>query len=393
MRHMDLVRFAGGLVGVVGAALAAGPLGAAVAPGKGTPLAAMEFRHPQLQIDHELQRVDELPAAARGPVLDAMAALHVSSSGAFVERRSGRFATLILEHPLLPGTGTGNRVAWDDLGAGPPSGTEGWKAAAWKAFAAYVRDHGAALRVDASELADPGLVTVHEGGGLVQIHAPRVFGGVPVRDSYLSAVVNHGNLVLAGAHNWGTIDLDTRPAVTAESARQVLRQFLRPAVPVSDRRAPNLAIVPMANGPLASLPPEGRGLAYRLVWVLSPRFAGDLGTWEALVDAHTGERIAFTDTNQYQSVRRVQGGVYPVSNDQIPPDGIEQAGWPFPFANVTTSNGSFFTEPVATCRSARPGASRPPSPGAMCASTTTAGRSTTRRSATSTSASAPARTA
>ena len=344
MRHVDLVRFAGVLVGGAWAVLAAGPLGAAVAPAKATPLAAMEFRHPQLQIDHELRRVDELPAAARGPVLEAMAALRVSSSGAFVERRSGRFATLILEHPLLPGTGTGNRVAWDDLGAGPPSGTEGWKAAAWKGFVAYVREHGAALRVDASELADPGLVTVHEGGALVQIHAPRVFGGVAVRDSYLSAVVNHGNLVLAGAHNWGTIELDTRPAVTAESARQALRQLLRPAVPMSDRRAPHLAIVPMASGPLASLPPEGRGLAYRLVWVLSPRFAGDLGTWEALVDAHTGERIAFTDTNQYQSVRRVQGGVYPVSNDQIPPDGIEQAGWPFPFANVTTSNGTFFTD-------------------------------------------------
>jgi hypothetical protein len=341
MFRARVVRLAGGLLAFV---LAGGPLGAAVAPQDVSPLAAREFRHPQLQVEQGLQRVEELAPAARGPLLDAMAELRVASPGAFVDRRTGRFATLVLVHPLLPGTGEGNRIAWDDLSVLPPLDAHGWKVAGWKAFVGYVRAHGAALRVDASELASPGHVTIHDGGALVQIHAPRVLGGVPVRDSHLTAVVSHGNLILMGAHNWGTIRLDSRPTISAEDAAQVLGRFLGAVAPSSDRRAPSLAIVPMATGPLESLAPLDRGLTYRLVWVLSPRFSGDLGTWEALVDAHSGEMIAFTDTNQYQSVRRVQGGVYPVSNDQAPPDGIEQPGWPFPFADVSTSGGTFFTD-------------------------------------------------
>ena len=71
----------------------------------------------------------------------------------------------------------------------------------------------------------------------------------------------------------------------------------------------------------------GRGYDYRLVWVIAPTVAGDIGSWEALVDAHTGELIAFQDKNAY-AVRRVLGGVYPLSNDQRPPDGIEQPDGP-----------------------------------------------------------------
>jgi hypothetical protein len=330
--------------GAVASVLAAVPVGAVVAPEKGSPLAAREFRHPRLQVELGLQRVEELPPADRGALLDALAELRVASPGAYVDRRTGRFATLIPVHPLLPGTGEGNRIAWDDLSVPPPLDARGWEVAGWNALVAYVRAHGAALRIDASELASPGLVTVHDGGALVQILARRVFGGVPVRDSHLTAVVSHGNLVLMGAHNWGTIRLDSRPSIGAEPAEQVLARFLAAAAPAGARRAPHLAIVPMATGPVEGLARLDRGLTYRLVWVLSPRFAGDLGTWEALVDAHSGELIAFTDTNQYQSVRRVQGGVYPVSNDQAPPDGIEQPGWPFPFADVATSGGSVFTD-------------------------------------------------
>ena len=66
-----------------------------------------------------------------------------------------------------------------------------------------------------------------------------------------------------------------------------------------------------------------------------------MGTWEGLVDARTGELLAFQDKNQYDgAVKRLQGGVYPVSNDQIPPDGIEQPGFPMPFADIRLADGS-----------------------------------------------------
>jgi hypothetical protein len=335
------VRFAGGLVAAI---LVAGPVGAAVAPRKDSAIAAKEFRHPQLHIDNRVQRVEEQAAAARGPLLDALAELRVSSPAAYLDPRTGRFATLMPAEPLLPGTGEGNSVSWADLGVDEPTGIAGWQQAAWGALMTYLQQHSGTLGIDVAELAQPGNVTVHDDGGIVQIYAPRVIGGVPVRDSFLTAVINHGNLVLFGANNWGTVHVSPVPTLSAEQAAQMLGRFLDTSLYVSYRRAANLAIVPLSAGPLESLSGYDGGLDFRLVWVLSPKFPGDLGTWEALVDAHSGEMIAFTDTNQYQSARRVQGGVYPVSNDLVPPDGVEQPGWPFAFADVATSGGNFFTD-------------------------------------------------
>jgi hypothetical protein len=81
---------------------------------------------------------------------------------------------------------------------------------------------------------------------------------------------------------------------------------------------------------------------FRLVWVVNATISGDMGTWEGLVDAISGDLLAFEDKNHYAS-RRMVGGVYPVSNDQRPPDGQEQAGWPMPFANVTIGPNTIFT--------------------------------------------------
>jgi hypothetical protein len=57
------------------------------------------------------------------------------------------------------------------------------------------------------------------------------------------------------------------------------------------------------------------------------------------VDSHSGKILAGEDQNQYAEVK---GGVFPVTNDGIVPDGIEQAGWPMPFADTnlgTTGTG------------------------------------------------------
>jgi hypothetical protein len=53
------------------------------------------------------------------------------------------------------------------------------------------------------------------------------------------------------------------------------------------------------------------------------------------------------DKNEY-AARKVIGGVYPVSNDQRPPDGIEQPGYPFPFLNATTPGGPVTTNSAGT---------------------------------------------
>ncbi|MET0553123.1 MAG: hypothetical protein ABW221_08805, partial [Vicinamibacteria bacterium] len=335
------LRLAGGLMAAV---VFSEPAAAVVAPDRTSPMAQKEFRHPAFHIPNRVQRVDEQPAASRQGLTDALADLHASGQTSYLDVRSGRWATLYPVQPLLPGTGDGNSVSWDALAAPQPADVAGWEAAAWQAFRGYVESRGRALGVDVRELKQPGHVTVHDGGALVQIVAPRVFEGVPVRDSYLTAVVNHGNLVLLGANQWGTVRTASRPTVGEAQARGVVEHHVGKAV-AEYRRKASLAYVALSAGELESL--AGRldaGYDYRLVWVLSPQYAGELGTWEALVDAHTGELLAFQDQNQYQSIRRVQGGVQPVSNDGVPPDGVEQAGWPFPFADMTTPAGSFVAD-------------------------------------------------
>jgi len=156
-------------------------------------------------------------------------------------------------------------------------------------------------------------------------------------------VVNHGNLVLLGARNWGDVDASTIPELTAAEAATRVRAHLEPLVFDGTWRKPALELVPMARGKDPAAAP-GHGLTYRLVWVLSPRVSGDLGHYEALVDARDGELLAFEDTNRYASTRRVQGGVLPESNDGIGNEGVEQAGWPMPFADLDNAGTNYFTD-------------------------------------------------
>jgi hypothetical protein len=98
--------------------------------------------------------------------------------------------------------------------------------------------------------------------------------------------------------------------------------------------------------------------------VVAGRIDGSAGTWEALVDAGTGGLLAFEDRNQYQTSRRIVGGVYPLSNDGQPPDGVEQPGYPMPFADLRLPNGTTVfanSSGVAGC-SAAPGPGPVPAP-------------------------------
>ena len=85
---------------------------------------------------------------------------------------------------------------------------------------------------------------------------------------------------------------------------------MTPWRPVAGRGPPLL--LPLApqgdSGAYNALP--GAGVEYRLVYTLTFRREGVLGTWEAKIDAHTGEILSFSDTNAYGNV---SGGIYPVS--------------------------------------------------------------------------------
>jgi hypothetical protein len=202
-------------------ALAAGLLVAssaeAVVKPPDSPLREKAFRNPDLDIRSPHQPLSSLQPSMAGALEQELAALGVPREHGFYDVRAGRWGSLILSEPLIPGTGKGNVLRWKDLGVGAhPDGAQ-VKEQVWTALKAFLHRAEEQLRVDLAELGDPS-IGVHDGGALVQVSVPRAVGGVPVRDSRLTAVINHGNLVLLGLENWGPVDTPLSPAISAEVA-------------------------------------------------------------------------------------------------------------------------------------------------------------------------------
>jgi hypothetical protein len=274
----------------------------------------------------------ELPLALVDELQPGLDRLGVASEHAYFDRRSGRWGTLILTRPMIPGPGVGNDLRWSDAGLTEPRNPEAAGQAAWNAFHAFLTDHSAELRFDPDEFARPRVSA--QGERLIRIHLPRQYAGVPVRDSFVTASINSGNLVLMGQRNWADLDLDTRPSVSSDQALDVVRGHLDRDSAPGLVKPPRLEIIPVSDQPDDKLVEQvGQGLNYRLVWVLLPIIDHPHDIWEALVDARNGQLLAFEDQKHY-TTRKIGGGVFPVSNDGIPPDGIEQPDWPMPFADV-----------------------------------------------------------
>ncbi len=331
------------------------PIAGLVEPERAELLRAKELRDPRLRIGNVYQPAGEAlvengTLAARSAVLTAsLGALGIGPERAFLDRRTGRWGTLFLAHPLLPGSGRNELRRQDpaagDPASGDPASVVPIRRRAWDAFTAYLEARRDALGIDVGELSRPGHVTVHEDGALVQIHAARRIDGVPVLRSYVTAVIRHGNLVLLGTRDWGDRRTPSQPSVSLAAAASTLREHLAPLVLDEGFRKPRLVYVPLALGADPRRLVPGTGLELRLVWMLRPGGDGELSFWEALVDATTGELLAFEDTRHYAATaRQVTGGVYPVSNDGAGDDGTEQAGWPMPYAELDVGGEKLYTD-------------------------------------------------
>ena len=127
-----------------------------------------EFRHPDLDIDLVLRETAKLPPQAAARAMADLAALGAPAEHGRVDARGGRWGTITLSSPLVPGKGIGNALQWEDLGFSPPAADTALAAAAGSAFRGYLERNAAALRVDPSELAGNGRVTPHQAGTVIQ---------------------------------------------------------------------------------------------------------------------------------------------------------------------------------------------------------------------------------
>jgi len=331
-----------GLVALILCVLSAVGGWSQVPPERASAIQSRVFRHPDLSIPNRLEPVDRLPPKIADPARQQLAALSVPPTGAFFDRRAGRWSTLMPTASILQRS-VGPGPAWQRPPGTSTPATNSIEDSAWQALESYLEEHQDELAIDLAQLSPPN-ITVHDGGNRIQIYSQRHINGIPVRDAYLTAVISHGNLILLGVRNWGDVETPTDPHVSEQSAAAVLQAHLG-SIEIDGLRQPaELILVPTAPDRDPRRVTIGAGYRYRLAWVLAPELATEPGQWEALVDARDGEILSFDDTRSYATTRNVVGGVYPVTNDGTVPEGVEQGGYPMPYADVTHDSELYFTD-------------------------------------------------
>ncbi|HWN41975.1 MAG TPA: endopeptidase [Thermoanaerobaculia bacterium] len=319
-------------------------------------LGQREFFKPELYISSSHQTLEEvlhvLPnRSAWEGFLEVRENAGQSAVKVFIDPRSGAATNLIGAFPLLPGDGVGNAVGLGELSAQLGRSVQAVDGqVVTDAVLGFVNDHQALLAIDNTQLGTARTDQVT--ADLWQISIPQTYKGIPVRDARLAGSISHGNLVVLGTEVWGNVrGLDPNPSLTAADAlvagftyaggRSVMDELLR---------QPTLEILPAApqqhqlgegfGGPV------GAGYSHRLAWTYAFRRTPENEAWEVLVDAHSGEILAFQDANHYVK-QQITGGVYPLTNTEICPNaatcGILQSGWPMPFADTGLAAPNNFT--------------------------------------------------
>lgn len=110
----------------------------AIQPPQGDAVAAKAYGVPELYIANAHQPLARLPLTRALALESQLTTLGVPSTAGFYDLRSGRWGTLLLSKPLIPGGGVGNALTWSLLGRTAPAGDEALKQAAWKAFTAWL---------------------------------------------------------------------------------------------------------------------------------------------------------------------------------------------------------------------------------------------------------------
>lgn len=299
---------------------------------------ALVVEDPSQSLDVATTPVASLPSteSSRG-AWEAFRAVHGQAWSVYLDRRSG--APLLVEGRGLP---------WPIA-----------KGATVESIAASLRTFIAGsktlLFADNAELVLDRPASGSLSPDVWQIAFRRAIAGVPVVGERYVFTIGHGNLISFGATRWSRIDANPVPDIEATEALSRLTAYMGLNVADGVRMIDkgSLQLISLRAGAAsggAYSGPLGAGYGSALVWRLALKVEGEPGTWEALIDAHTGAIRSFRDVNDYAQAK---GGVYPVSNDQLPPDGVEQADYPMPFTDITinaapqttSSSGAFSCTP------------------------------------------------
>jgi len=234
-----------------------------------------------------------------------------------VERRTGR--PVLMQGsgiPMIPGRG--NALDENALAGLPRPGGRITLDTLEPLARAFLETNRALLHPGRGELElDRKTSAIREDGRLASLYFCWRIDGVPVERANVFLRLNSGNVTQLGAPLVGPVHLDAKPALPAAEAIERLLAY------TGDGELYRL----QGDAELLIQPEDGHGrIDYRLVWKIVYRIHGQIETWEGRVDAHSGEMVAFRDTNSYA---RVVGGVYPRTVQEQ-----NEVSVPFPFVDV-----------------------------------------------------------
>ncbi len=315
-----------------------------------------EFFKPELSISTSSVPLDDL----RGQLInqkqwDNFLAKYGSDFRVFLDPRSGAAVNILGPIPFIPGSGVNNSLQKSDLSnmLGRPVTKINSKIVS-DLMRGFLKENAATMGIDLSQLGKVSASQVTD--TLWQISVPQVVNGIQVRDARFMATISYGNLVMMGTEVWGNVKIDTNPKISAAQALDT--GFKYAGGKVSNDlmwKEPGLEILPVT--PSRGMAGEayvgsvGEGYEHRLVWTFGFERAPELAQWEVIVDAHSGELLAFQDKNQYVT-KRMTGNVYPLTDTGVCPTpqtcGSMQNDYPMPWANTGLAAPNNFTNSAGT---------------------------------------------
>jgi Zn-dependent metalloprotease len=245
--------------------------------------------------------------------------------------------------PLLPGRG--NKLAISDLKLAHEGGPRVGDVEA--RLRAFLNDFPELLNVSNFDLRlDAGsTVNVGDQKQLWTVEFQQYFRGVPVEGAKVYFRINHGNIVQFGSDKVAEVRTSVKPKIDRAAAIAAVVQALGFQVQeLGDILDPGtLKLVPALTA--GERPAEaftgtpGRGYQHFLVWDVKLRRSGDPATWQAKVDAKSGQILSLVDLNDYA---QITGGIYPVTNsDPEVVVGLPSANVTNGTVKVTDASGNY----------------------------------------------------
>jgi trimeric autotransporter adhesin len=268
----------------------------------------------------------------------------------FLDPRSGTPTNIMGPIPMIPGSGVNNSVQLSDVSRiyGQPVKKITAKIVE-SLITSFIKENQNTFGIDIKQLGRARAEQISE--NLWNVNISQKVNGIPVRYGRIAAMISHGNLVTIGTETWGNVTIDTNSNINADEALKIGFDYAG-GKQSNDLiwKNPRLEVIPITpekyNPDESFTGPMGSGYDHRLVWSFGFNRSPELAQWEVLVDAHSGELLAFQDVNRYVS-KKIDGGVYPITSTEICPSpefcGLMQPNTPMPWANTGLAAPNDFT--------------------------------------------------